>query len=78
MQGIRLLSDPLLTNRVLHLFRQAPPVDPANYRDIDAVLLSHNHWDHLDLPSLRLVGKATRLIVPNGVGSMLRREDSAT
>ena len=75
--GQRLLTDPLLTNRVLHLYRRSPQISPETYQDIDAVLISHNHWDHLDLPSLRRVGRQTPLIVPEGVGPMLRRRGFA-
>jgi L-ascorbate metabolism protein UlaG (beta-lactamase superfamily) len=38
--------------------------------NVDAVLLSHVHWDHLDFASLRLVG-TRRLIVPRGAGRLL-------
>jgi L-ascorbate metabolism protein UlaG (beta-lactamase superfamily) len=73
LQGTRLLTDPLLLNRSLHLIRRAAPVAPEHYTDIDAVLITHNHWDHLDLPSLSKLGRGTRLIVPHGVRSMLHR-----
>ena len=42
-------------------------------RDIDCVLLSHLHPDHLDPPSLRLLGKETRIIAPVGSRRVLRR-----
>ena len=41
--------------------------------DIDAVLISHLHFDHLDLPSLRLLGQQTPIIVPKGAGRLLHR-----
>jgi L-ascorbate metabolism protein UlaG (beta-lactamase superfamily) len=73
LQGTRILTDPLLLNRVLHLYRRSAPVAAKYYADIDAVLISHNHWDHLDLPSLRRLDRETRFIVPPGVGAMFRR-----
>jgi len=73
LQGTRILTDPLLLNRVLHLYRRSPPVAAQHYTDIDAVLISHNHWDHLDLRSLRRLDRETRIIVPHCVGAMFRR-----
>jgi L-ascorbate metabolism protein UlaG (beta-lactamase superfamily) len=71
LEGVRLLFDPLLRSRVLHLRRQAPPADESVFADPDAVLISHSHHDHLDLASLRRLGRDTRLIVPNGAGVWL-------
>ena len=73
LQGTRILTDPLLLNRVLHLYRRSPPVATQHYTDIDAVLISHNHWDHLDLRSLRRLDRETQIIVPRGVAAMFRR-----
>ena len=53
LDGVRLLTDPLLRNRVAHLRRHVPPPAAEALRDLDAVLLTHLHRDHLDLPSLR-------------------------
>ena len=39
---------------------------------IDAVLLSHLHWDHLDVPSLRDVGRSTPILVPAGAGAWMQ------
>jgi len=73
LEGVRLLTDPLLRGRVAHLRRRVPPVKESLFAGPDAVLISHLHHDHLDLPSLRRLGRDTSLIVPAGAGSWLRR-----
>jgi L-ascorbate metabolism protein UlaG (beta-lactamase superfamily) len=72
IDGVRLLTDPLLRTRVAHL-RRFGPVHPEALRAIDAVLISHAHRDHLDLPSLERLGRAVPLIVPRGLAPLLRR-----
>ncbi len=72
LDGVRLLTDPLLRGRVAHLRRQVPAVDMELCADPSAVLISHLHHDHVDLPSLRTLGRGTPLIVPRGAGSWLR------
>jgi L-ascorbate metabolism protein UlaG (beta-lactamase superfamily) len=71
LDGVRLLTDPVLTMRVLHL-RRAEPVDPAALGSIDAVLLSHGHWDHFHHASLRRLPRSTTVVVPRGLGRLLR------
>jgi L-ascorbate metabolism protein UlaG (beta-lactamase superfamily) len=71
--GVRLLTDPVLRQRLYHLRRRSIPVPEHLLADVDAVLISHLHHDHLDLPSLRRLGAMTRLIVPNGAGALLRK-----
>ena len=69
--GVRLLTDPVLRNRVAHLRRHGPaPEAPAR---VDAVLLSHLHYDHLDLPSLRMLVPTPQLLCPRGAGGFLDR-----
>jgi L-ascorbate metabolism protein UlaG (beta-lactamase superfamily) len=74
LNGVRLLTDPVLRDRVAHLRRQVSPLRPAVYAGLDAVLISHLHHDHLDLASLRLLGLDTPLLVPAGAGELLRRK----
>ena len=73
LDGVRLLTDPLLRNRVAHLRRHAPLPPAEALRGIDAVLLTHLHRDHLDLPSLRRVGRDVPIVVPRGGGGLLLR-----
>jgi L-ascorbate metabolism protein UlaG (beta-lactamase superfamily) len=68
LDGVRLLTDPLLRSRVAHLRRAAPLAEVARP---DAVLISHGHYDHLDLPSLRRLGQPLRVILPRGLGAHL-------
>jgi L-ascorbate metabolism protein UlaG (beta-lactamase superfamily) len=69
--GVRLLTDPVLRGRIIHIRRHGPvPETPAS---IDAVLLSHLHYDHLDLPSLRKLGTDVRVVAPSGAGTFLRK-----
>jgi len=72
LDGARLLTDPLLRNRVAHL-KRAVPVDARALRGVDAVLISHAHYDHLDLPSLEKLGTKVPVVVPRGLGGLLRK-----
>lgn len=74
VDGAKILTDPVLRNQVMHLRRSTANVQADWYRDVDAVLVSHMHYDHLDLPSLAMLGKKTRLIVPRGMAAMLKRQ----
>jgi L-ascorbate metabolism protein UlaG (beta-lactamase superfamily) len=69
--GTAVLTDPLLRPRVAHLRRHAPA--PRTPPRVDAVLISHLHRDHLDLPSLARLDPSAPVVVPRGGGSVLRR-----
>ncbi len=70
MNGARLLTDPVLRRRVGPLVRIAPPVEPPT--DIDVVMISHLHADHLDLPTLRGLDSPA-IVAPAGSGGWLAR-----
>lgn len=74
LDGAHLLTDPVLRNRIVHLRRQVPAIKDPHGRIPDAILLSHQHFDHLDLPSLRGFGPRVRIICGPGTGGFLRRK----
>lgn len=75
IDGVRLLTDPVLGRNVGPLLRYAAM--PAIPEGLDAVLLSHLHADHADVRSLRSVAKSTPIIAPAGAGAWLARKGLA-
>ena len=71
LDGVRLLTDPVLRSRVWHLRRRVP-LDTDELGRIDAALVSHVHFDHFDLPSLRLLGTDVTVVVPQGARRLVR------
>ena len=81
IDGRRILADPIWGDRASPSARVGPrrlhpvPIALADLPPVDAVVISHDHYDHLDLPTvlaLRDLGTAP-FVVPLGVGSHLRR-----
>lgn len=72
---IRVLTDPVLRNRLFFLQRhgQNPAPNLLEAHPPDIVLLSHLHHDHADLPSLRRLPSTTTVICPRGSGLYLSR-----
>lgn len=66
------LTDPVLGRNVGPLRRVGPLPGPDTWAGVDVVLISHLHGDHLHLPSLRRLGRATRILVPRGAAGWLR------
>lgn len=55
-------------------FSKELPIELQKLPKIDAVLLSHDHYDHLDYESIKkLKDKVERFVVPLGVGAHLRK-----
>jgi L-ascorbate metabolism protein UlaG (beta-lactamase superfamily) len=70
--GYRVVTDPLLTRRVAHL-RRRREVPHTDQHDVDLILLSHVHLDHLHLPSLKLLRPTASVLTPIGSGRLLRK-----
>jgi len=77
-----ILTDPIWSNRVSPMSwlgpkrRRIPGVRMDDLPDIDLVLISHNHFDHLDLPTLRRLavrGRSKFIVAARGA-RLLRSE----
>ena len=80
VDGYRLLTDPVWSERCspskalgpqrLH----PPPVDLEVLPALDAVVISHDHYDHLDMDTVRMLARTQRavFVAPLGVGAHLR------
>lgn len=75
--GARVLTDPTLRKRVAHL-RRRTPLPPDSTSDVDVVLISHAHMDHLHMPSLGRVGREIPVVAPSGSGDLIRRKGFTT
>lgn len=86
MYGVKIITDPVLVDRIgmpigwgenwkigpkRHM---APAIDLNDVEEVDLVLLSHTHMDHLDYPSLRkVVGKNTEIITATKTSHLFNR-----
>ncbi len=81
-KGSHILTDPMWSERASPLAwmgprrRRLPGVRWEDLPRIDTVLLSHNHYDHLDLATLRRLAErgGSQFIVPTGVARLLRSQ----
>ncbi len=71
--GARFLTDPLLRRTMGPLLRRGPLPAPELTRDLDAILISHLHIDHLDVRSLRLLDRRVPVVIPEHGVKLLRR-----
>ncbi len=79
MDGVTFLTDPMFSERASPLSFAGPPrlVPPglplAALPPVDFATVSHDHYDHADLPSLRaLVARGTRIVAPRGMADLVR------
>jgi L-ascorbate metabolism protein UlaG (beta-lactamase superfamily) len=78
MEGRNILTDPIFSLRCSPVSWAGPqrvvPPSPTfeHLPPIDVVLISHNHYDHLDKPTIERLGNRPRYFVPLFVGKFLR------
>ncbi|NIM18864.1 MAG: MBL fold metallo-hydrolase [Candidatus Latescibacteria bacterium] len=75
MCGIKILTDPVFRRRLWHLRRHkdVPPIS-MDLESVDAIVLSHMHFDHMDYPSLRMIPSWVPIIVPQGGTRYLQKK----
>jgi L-ascorbate metabolism protein UlaG (beta-lactamase superfamily) len=80
VDGARILTDPVWSERVSpstlvgprRFFE--PPIALADLPRVDAVVISHDHYDHLDMETVKTLARTgARFCVPLGVGAHLER-----
>ena len=76
MDGYNILTDPVFSTRTMGEWfgvkRLRPtPCDLSELPPIDIVLVSHNHYDHLDLKSIYEIGNEAMWYVPKGLKTYL-------
>ncbi|MET8676560.1 MBL fold metallo-hydrolase [Streptomyces sp. NPDC004647] len=78
IDGHRVLFDPVWGERCSPFTFVGPrrlhpvPVPLTELARVDVVVISHDHYDHLDMPSIRALARTgTRFAVPLGVGADL-------
>lgn len=73
--GLTVLTDPVWSRRIPGVRPRLTPagVDWDALPPIDAVLISHNHYDHLDAPTIRRLPRTTPLLVPANLAWWFRR-----
>ena len=82
LDGLRLLVDPVFSDYPSPFSgtgpkrSHPPPIALSDLPEIDAVVISHDHYDHLDMQTVRyLSARGTHFFVPLGVGSHLDEWD---
>lgn len=79
IEGMRLMTDPVLSDVVSPVpigpqRMHPPPTELADLSGIDAVLISHDHYDHLDMKTIQhLASQGTQFYVGLGIGAHLER-----
>ncbi|RYU77688.1 MBL fold metallo-hydrolase [Hymenobacter persicinus] len=80
LDGMRILTDPVWADRASPSKLVGPkrffalPLALADLPKLDAVVLSHDHYDHLDREAIKVLGRTgVPFFCPLGVGAHLRR-----
>lgn len=82
VEGFNILTDPIFSDRASFVQFMGPkrirppPCGVDSLPDVDVVVISHNHYDHLDTDTVQALnkrfGERCKWLVPLGLGSFLQ------
>ncbi|KAL1407486.1 hypothetical protein Q8F55_006919 [Vanrija albida] len=77
LDKLAILCDPALQHRTIPSALaperiRPPPCEIDDLKRVDVVLVSHNHYDHLDPEAVKELGDSVQWVVPAGAGQFLR------
>ncbi|GAA3823265.1 MBL fold metallo-hydrolase [Sphaerisporangium flaviroseum] len=74
--GLTVLTDPVWSRKIPGVRQRLTPPGVAwsDLPPVDAVVISHNHYDHLDAPTMRRLPRHTPVFVPANLGSWFTKK----
>lgn len=74
LAGLTIVTDPVWANRMGFSERlEVPGLSLVEVPPVDVILLSHSHYDHMDVPSLKKLKGTPAILVPEGLGPKVRK-----
>ncbi|MGN7410777.1 MBL fold metallo-hydrolase [Sporosarcina sp. SAFN-010] len=74
LAGLTIVTDPVWASRMGFSRRlEEPGLSLDEIPPVDIVLLSHSHYDHMDVPSLKKLKGTPAVLVPEGLGPKVRK-----
>ncbi|MDQ4031986.1 MAG: MBL fold metallo-hydrolase, partial [Actinomycetota bacterium] len=70
--GRTVAVDPVLSPRILGAGQRLTPPGLDRLPPLNLLLISHNHYDHLDAPTVRTLDRDTPVAAPGGLGRWFR------
>lgn len=74
LAGLTIVTDPVWASRMGFGRRlEEPGLSLDEIPPVDIILLSHSHYDHMDIPSLKKLKGTPAVLVPEGLGRKVRK-----
>lgn len=76
LDNLNIITDPIFSNYLGGWFAKRyvePGITFERMPSIDMILISHEHWDHLDKATLKRFSKNIPVIIPKGLGKKVRK-----
>lgn len=71
LDGLNIITDPIFSNRILYFSKRyvEPGIPFEKLPKIDAIIISHEHYDHFDKATLKKFDKNIPIVVSKGLKS---------